>query len=118
MKAQGMDQRTYEALRGAAATIAIAVVAAAGIVGHSLPETPKMPVYEGFVLQGKLVRLDTRTGDVVACDLDHCERLPGKGRLRQMNGASEGPRLGEALGQLIRSAVRSVTALHVGGGHT
>ena len=60
--------------------MAMAVVAAAVIIGYSLPDTPRAPTYEAFVVEGKIVRLNTRNGNLVACDFERCVRMLGSGK--------------------------------------
>ena len=50
--------------RQGTATVALAIVVAAGIIGFSLPDAPRTPTYQGFVVDGKVVRLNARTGNI------------------------------------------------------
>ncbi len=81
-----MDPR-LEAIRRAALTLGASIVIAAAIIGWSLPDAPRAPKYEGFVVDGKIVRLDNREGHVVACDFDRCVRVLGNGKGIQPNSA-------------------------------
>ena len=90
-----MDQR-FEALRQAAVTLGASIVIAAAIIGWSFPDTARAPKYEGFVVDGKIVRLDTREGHVVACDFDRCVRVLGNGKNIDPNSAPGLPARGEA----------------------
>lgn len=75
-----MEQEGYERLRQAIASLSLAIVVAAAIIGHSLPDPPRTPAYQGFVAGGKVVRLDTRSGNIVACDFSRCVRMLGNGK--------------------------------------
>jgi hypothetical protein len=81
-----MDAR-YEMVRQAAVTLGVSLVVAAGIIGWSLPDAPSAPRYQGFVVDGKIVRLNTRDGNIVACDFDRCVRVLGNGKQLQSNSA-------------------------------
>ena len=82
-----MEPTRSEILRQRTATMALAIVAAAAIIGFSLPDTPRTPTYQGFVVDGKVVRLNTRTGNIVACDFARCVRLLGNGKKLEPNSA-------------------------------
>lgn len=69
-----------EILRQRTTTMALAIVGAAAIIGFSLPDTPRSPTYQGFVVDGKIVRLNTRNGNIVACDFSRCVRVLGNGK--------------------------------------
>lgn len=60
--------------------MAMAIVAAAAIIGYSLPDAPRAPTYQAFVVEGKIVRLNTRNGNMVACDFTRCVRVVGAGK--------------------------------------
>lgn len=81
-----MDPR-FEVIRQAALTLGVSIITAAAIIGWSLPDTPRSPKYEGFVVDGKIIRLDTREGHVVACDFDRCVRVLGNGKNVEPNSA-------------------------------
>ena len=68
-----MDNK-YEPIRQAAITLGVSIVVAAAFIGWSLPGTPRPQNYEAFVMDNKIVRLDTREGHIVACDLRRCVR--------------------------------------------
>jgi hypothetical protein len=76
-----------EPLRRAVMTLAVSVVIAATIIGWSLPDAPKPQKYEVVVADGKIVRLDTREGHIVACDFSRCVRVLGNGKAIQPNSA-------------------------------
>ena len=81
-----MDNR-YEPIRQAAVTLGVSIVVAAAFIGWSLPGTPKPQNYEAFVVDNKIVRLDTREGHLVACDFKRCVRILGNGKEVQPNSA-------------------------------
>ncbi len=76
-----------EPLRRAVMTLAVSVVIAATIIGWSLPDSPKPQKYQVIVADGKIVRLDTREGHLVACDFNRCVRVLGNGKTVQPNSA-------------------------------
>lgn len=82
-----MEQGKYELIRQSAATLGLALIAAAGIIGYSLPDAPRTAAFEVHVVNGKIVRLDTRNGNIIACDLDRCVRVLGNGKKPQPNSA-------------------------------
>jgi len=60
--------------------IAMAIVVAAVIIGYSLPDAPRSPTYQAFVVEGKIVRLNTRNGNLIACDFERCVPVLGAGK--------------------------------------
>ena len=81
-----MDNK-HEPLRQAAVTLGVSIVVAAAFIGWSLPGTPRPQNYEAFVVDNKIVRLDTREGHLVACDFSRCVRILGNGKDVQPNSA-------------------------------
>ncbi len=77
----------YEAFRQAAITLGASLVIAAAVLGWTMPDPPKGARYEGFVVENKVVRLDTRHGHLVACDFNRCVRVLGNGKEIQSNSA-------------------------------
>ena len=77
----------YEPVRQAAVTLGISIVVAAAFIGWSLPSSPRPQKYEAFVVDSKIVRLDTREGHIVACDFTRCVRILGNGKAVQPNSA-------------------------------
>ena len=81
-----MDNK-YEPIRQAAITLGVSIVVAAAFIGWSLPGTPRPQNYEAFVVDNKIVRLDTREGHIVACDFRRCVRVLGNGKNVDPNSA-------------------------------
>ena len=81
-----MDNK-YEPIRQAAITLGVSIVVAAAFLGWSLPGTPRPQNYEAYVVDNKIVRLDTREGHLVACDFSRCVRVLGNGKEVQPNSA-------------------------------
>lgn len=81
-----MDNK-HEPIRQAAITLGVSIVVAAAFIGWSLPGTPRPQNYEAFVVDNKIVRLDTREGHIVACDFSRCVRILGNGKEIQPNSA-------------------------------
>jgi hypothetical protein len=75
-----METPSAETLRQGISTMALAIVAAAAIIGFSLPDAPRGPRYQAMIVDGKIVRLDTRNGNIVACDFRRCVRVLGNGK--------------------------------------
>ncbi len=80
-------ENKYEPLRQAAITLGVSIVVAAAFIGWSLPGTPRPQNYEAFVVDDKIVRLDTREGHIVACDFSRCVRILGNGKNVEPNSA-------------------------------
>jgi hypothetical protein len=84
----GTDMESpHEPIRQAALTLGASLVIAAAIVGWSLPEEPEAPKYAGYVVENKIVRLNTENGNIVACDFNRCVRVLGNGKDLQPNSA-------------------------------
>ena len=81
-----MDNK-YEPIRQAAMTLGVSIVIGAAILGWSLPGTPRPQKYDAFVVDDKIVRLDTREGHIVACDFSRCVRILGNGKGVEPNSA-------------------------------
>ncbi len=81
-----MDEK-YQPIRQAAITLGVSIVVAAAFIGWSLPGTPRPQNYEAFVVDNKIVRLDTREGHLVACDFRRCVRILGNGKEVEPNSA-------------------------------
>ena len=77
----------YEPIRQAAVTLGVSIVVAAAFIGWSLPNSPRPQKYEAFVVDNKIIRLDTREGHIVACDFSRCVRILGNGKNVQPNSA-------------------------------
>jgi hypothetical protein len=100
-----MDNK-YEPIRQAAITLGVSIVVAAVFIGWSLPGTVRPQKYEAFVVDNKIVRLDTREGHIVACDFNRCVRILGNGKEVQPNSA-----LGLTLGSAApQSSPQSIPA--------
>ena len=81
-----MDNK-YEPIRQAAVTLGVSIVVAAAFIGWSLPSSSKPQKYEAFVVDDKIIRLDTREGHIVACDFSRCVRILGNGKEVEPNSA-------------------------------
>ncbi len=104
----------HELLRLGLATHSLAIVVAAALVGYSLPDPPRPPVYAGLVVGGKIVRLDTYTGDIIACDARRCAQLLGNGRAIESAAAPgrhrrAAPSSEDALRARIQECIGSLT---------
>ena len=77
----------YEPIRQAAVTLGVSIVVAAAFIGWSLPSSSRPQKYEAFVVDNKIVRLDTREGHIVACDFSRCVRILGNGKNVEPNSA-------------------------------
>lgn len=81
-----MEPRS-EAFRQAVILLGASLVIAAAVLGWTMPDPPNPARYEGFVVENKVVRLDTRHGHLVACDFNRCVRVLGNGKEIQPNSA-------------------------------
>lgn len=80
-------ENKYEPIRQASVTLGVSIVVAAAFIGWSLPSSPRSQKYEAFVVDNKIVRLDTREGHIVACDFSRCVRILGNGKNVEPNSA-------------------------------
>ncbi|HEX8215216.1 MAG TPA: hypothetical protein VF582_07085 [Allosphingosinicella sp.] len=77
----------HDAIRQAATALGVSLVIAAAIIGWAMPDKPQAPKYEGYVVEGRIVRLNTQNGNIVACDFNRCVRVLGNGKSLQPNSA-------------------------------
>lgn len=80
-------ENKYEPVRQAALTLGASIVIAAAFIGWSLPDSTKPQKFEAFVVDDKIVRLNTSDGNIVACDFSRCVRVLGNGKNLQPNSA-------------------------------
>lgn len=62
-----------------------ALVLAAAILGLAIYSRPAPPRYEAVVGDGKVVRIDTRSGTIIACDAGGCATVLRKGQRLERN---------------------------------
>jgi hypothetical protein len=62
-----------------------ALVLAAAILGLAIYSRPSPPRYEAVVGDGKVVRIDRRSGTIIACDADGCATVLRKGQRLERN---------------------------------
>src|SRR5687767_3017234 len=98
-------ENNYEPLRQAAVTLGVSIVVASAIIGWSLPNSARPQKYEALVVDGKIVRLDTREGHIVACDFSRCVRILGNGKNVQPNSAPGLIASSDAARQPVRTTI-------------
>jgi hypothetical protein len=64
----------------AARKIVTALVIAGGLIALAIYFRPSPPRYQAAVGDGKVVRIDTRSGSVIACDGERCYRVLRRGQ--------------------------------------
>jgi len=57
-----------------------AAVLASAIIALAIYARPAPPRYEAVVGDGKVVRIDTRTGSIISCDDERCALILRKGQ--------------------------------------
>lgn len=60
--------------------IVTAIVLSGGIVALAIYARPAPPRYQAIVGDGQIVRIDTRTGTVIACQQDRCMQVVRRGQ--------------------------------------
>lgn len=60
--------------------VVTAIVIAGGIVGLAIYARPAPPRYQAAVGDGRIVRIDTRNGTVIACEAGHCAIVLRRGQ--------------------------------------
>ncbi len=60
--------------------IVTAIVLSGGIVALAIYARPAPPRYQAIVEDGKIVRIDTRTGTVIACEENRCMQIVRRGQ--------------------------------------
>jgi hypothetical protein len=80
------DERPPEELsladivENAARKLVTSIVIAGGLIALALYFQPSPPRYQAAVGDGRVVRVDTRSGTVIACEGDHCYRVLHRGQ--------------------------------------
>ena len=69
-----------EIAENAVRKIVTSVVVAAGFVALAIYFQPAPPRYQAAVGDGRVVRIDTKTGTVIACDADGCAIVLRRGQ--------------------------------------
>lgn len=60
--------------------IVTAIVLSGGIVALAIYARPAPPRYQAIIGDGQIVRIDTRTGTVIACEENHCMQIVRRGQ--------------------------------------
>ena len=60
--------------------IVTAIVLSGGIVALAIYSRPAPPRYQAIVGDGQIVRIDTRTGTVIACEENRCMQIVRRGQ--------------------------------------
>lgn len=69
-----------DAVDQATRRISTALVIAAGILSVAIYARPAPPRFEAIAADGRLYRVDTRTGTVLACDGNRCSTVVKRGQ--------------------------------------
>lgn len=67
--------------------IVTAIVIAGSIVGLAIYSRPGPPRYQAFAGDGQIVRIDTRSGTVIACEENQCWTVVRRGQRLKRNPA-------------------------------
>jgi hypothetical protein len=73
-----------ELIDGAVRKIVTALVIAGGVIALGIYSRPGPPRYQAFAAEGQIVRIDMRSGTVIACEGNQCMTVVRRGqRLRR-----------------------------------
>jgi hypothetical protein len=67
-------------IENAARKLVTALVIAGGLIALAIYFRPSPPRYQAAVGDGRIVRVDSRTGSVIACDGERCYRVLRRGQ--------------------------------------
>lgn len=67
--------------------IVTALIIAGSIVGLAIYSRPGPPRYQAFANEGQIVRIDTRSGTVLACEQNQCWTVVRRGQRLKRNPA-------------------------------
>jgi hypothetical protein len=65
---------------GAVRKIVTALVIASGILALAIYSRPGPPRFQVFAADGQIIRIDTRSGTILACEADRCMRIVKRGQ--------------------------------------
>jgi hypothetical protein len=71
-----------ELIDGAVRKIVTALVIAGGVIALGIYSRPGPPRYQAFAAEGQIVRIDMRSGTVIACEGNQCMTVVRRGRKR------------------------------------
>lgn len=77
---RGADPSLQDIADAALRKIVTAVVLASGVVALAIYARPAPPRYEAVIGDGKVVRIDTRTGTMIQCDAGACRTILRRGQ--------------------------------------
>jgi hypothetical protein len=73
--------RLGEAIDGAVSKITTGIVIAGAIVGIAVYARPSPPRYDAFAFGNQIVRVDSRSGTIIACEGEHtCQLILRQGQ--------------------------------------
>ncbi len=70
-----------EVAEGAVHKFVTALVIAAALIALAIYSRPSPPRYQAVIGDGKVVRLDTRSGTMIACEAERCFRILKSGQI-------------------------------------
>ncbi|MEA3031923.1 MAG: hypothetical protein QOG13_3248 [Sphingomonadales bacterium] len=89
------EQTVGDVIDNAVRKIVTAIVVAGGIVGLAVYFQAPPPRYQAAVGDGRVVRMDTRTGTIIACDAQGCAIVLRRGqRLEERSNLDRLPHQG------------------------
>jgi len=74
------DLSFAEVVENAARKLVTAIVISGGLVALAIYFQPSPPRYQATAADGRIVRVDTRTGTVIACEGARCYRVLRRGQ--------------------------------------
>jgi hypothetical protein len=76
----GADPSLQDIADAALRKIVTGVVLASGVIALAIYARPAPPRYEAVIGDGKVVRIDTRTGTMIQCDAQACRTILRRGQ--------------------------------------
>lgn len=67
-----LEPSLAELVEGAVRKLVTAMVIAGGLIALGTYWQPSPPRYQGFAADGRVYRLDTKRGTIIACENNHC----------------------------------------------
>ena len=74
------DPTAIEVADKAVNRLALALLVSAGMVAAAISSRPAPPRYQAFAVGGQVVRIDSRTGAMIACEGGRCGDIHRRGQ--------------------------------------
>jgi hypothetical protein len=87
------DPTSIEAAEKAVNRLALALLVSAGMIAAALSSRPGPPRYQAFAIGGQIVRVDSRTGAMIACEGGRCGNIHKRGQRIEKSWAPRAPQL-------------------------